>query len=100
MRYELSAEAIKDIREIWNYTVDKWGEKQANNYIKNIFECFEEIAAGDIIYKKFFIDDKEVKSVRCEHHYIFFLIKKKPIITRVLHEKMDFISVLNKRLPI
>ncbi|MEK6746605.1 MAG: type II toxin-antitoxin system RelE/ParE family toxin [Pseudomonadota bacterium] len=100
MRYELSPDAIKDIREIWNYTVDKWGEKQANNYIKNIFECFEEIIARDVVYKKLFIDDKEIKLVRHEHHYIFFIVKKDPIIVRVLHKKMDFISALNKRLPV
>ncbi len=100
MRYELSKEAIKDIREIWNYTVDKWGEKQANNYVEEIFECFEAIVDGDIIYKKIFIGNKEIKTIKCARHYIFFVLKKKPIITRILHEKMDFISALNKRLPV
>ncbi len=99
MFYKLSPSAKKDLREIWNYTVDKWGERQANSYIKNIFECFDEIANRKIIFGHAVISNRKFKVVRCEHHYIYFTAGKELVISAILHKKRDFISVLKKRLP-
>ena len=30
--YKLTNKAVEDLAEIWDYTFDKWSEKQANNY--------------------------------------------------------------------
>ena len=73
------------------------GEKQADD-IGVIYEYFSEIATDDVFCRTIFIEDDEVKYVRCEHHYIFFLSEKKPIILGIIHEKRDFVSVLKKRL--
>jgi toxin ParE1/3/4 len=36
----LRQEAIDDLNEIWVYTIDKWSEKQADNYYRAIeFTC-------------------------------------------------------------
>lgn len=96
-RYRLSSDARTDIKGIWNYTFDRWGKKQADSYVTNIFRCFDNIVAGDCLYKQIFYDSTKiqyVRYVRCEHHYIFFLSEKEPIFLAILHEKMDFISVL------
>ena len=98
MKYEITLDAEKDLIEIWGYTINKWGERQAREYLDNIADCFYDIAADDVFYKPIFFDSKEVNYTRCEHHYIFFLSENKPIILAVVHEKRDFISVLKKRL--
>ena len=98
MKYEITSPAENDIVEIWDYTVNKWGEKQADGYIGVIYEYFSEIATDNVFCRTIFIEDEEVKYVRCEHHYIFFLSEKKPIILGIIHEKRDFVSVLKKRL--
>lgn len=98
VKYRLLSDAKKDLREIWNYTVDKWGEQQGVDYLKIIEDCFEDISGNAIFYKQF-SPNSEIKYTRCEHHYVIFLLESKPIILAILHEKMDLLSVLKKRLP-
>lgn len=98
MRYKLTPRARKDLKEIWNYTIDKWGEKQAKTYLNDIFECFDEITNENLIYKRLLIGNKNFKLVRCGHHCIFFTVDIEPTIAAILHEKMDFVLVLKKRL--
>lgn len=33
VRYDLTPEAKQDIRNIWLYTVEHWGERQADGYV-------------------------------------------------------------------
>ena len=37
-KYRLTPSAKSDLIEIWNYTVETWGEKQAENYLQDIEE--------------------------------------------------------------
>lgn len=32
-KYELTNKAIEDLTEIWEYTVDKWSEQQADDIL-------------------------------------------------------------------
>ena len=96
--YELTAYAKKDLIAIWRYTCDTWGEAQADVYLYKIETGFSKIAKGKILGKQPLTSYAKLQSVRCEHHYIFFLTGDKPIILAVLHEKMDFIARLKKRL--
>lgn len=36
VRYKLTNKAVEDLTQIWNYTIDKWSENQADN----IISCF------------------------------------------------------------
>ncbi len=88
-------EAEQDLIEIWRYTTDKWGEAQANKYLHKIESCFEKISQGIATLK---ILTENIQFIRCEHHYIFVHTAKKPIVIAVLHEKMDILTRLKKRL--
>lgn len=33
--------------EIYRYTLERWGKDQADQYLKTLFESFEQAAAGD-----------------------------------------------------
>ncbi len=85
----------QDLIEIWQYTAEKWGEAQADTYLHKIETCFEKIGRGTTRLKYLI---KNVHFIRCGHHYIFVYTEKKPIIIAVLHEKMDVLSRLKKRL--
>lgn len=44
-RSDLTPSAKADIRSIWLYTVETWGEEQAGRYIQALDAKFDEIAA-------------------------------------------------------
>lgn len=33
-KYKLTNKAVNDLTRIWNYTIDRWSENQADNTIK------------------------------------------------------------------
>lgn len=98
MQYVLTQSAKKDVKGIWNYTAEKWGMEQADRYLRKLESGFDSIARGECVSKKPLSSFENVRSIRCEHHYIFYLYGKRPIILAVLHEKMDFIARLKERL--
>lgn len=93
-KYELTEQTETDLISIWNYTANNWGKIQANNYFAKIENCFDKIVNNKIISKTPLARYKTLKSVKCEHHYIFFLQNNKTTIIAILHEKMDFIRRL------
>jgi toxin ParE1/3/4 len=99
-RYDITPSAKADIRSIWLYTAETWGEAQADKYIKTLDNKFEEIADGAVFSRAFLEAYPQVRAVRCEHHYVFYLIPegKRPRIIAILHERMDFVSRLQARL--
>ena len=90
-----TCQAEEDLIAIWRYTAVKWGETQADKYIRKIEACFEKIGQGSALLRTL---TENVQFIRCEHHYIFILTGKKPIVIAILHEKMDFLARLKKRL--
>ena len=42
--YILSKKAQEDLVDIWDYTVETWSEKQADEYFRNLISAFENIA--------------------------------------------------------
>ena len=85
----------QDLIDIWLYTAETWGEEQADKYLRKIEQCFQKINRGNALLKSL-TDD--IQFVRCERHYIFVLMAKKPIVIAILHEKMDMLIRLKQRL--
>lgn len=42
-KYNLTNEAVEDLTDIWNYTFEKWSEKQADTYYKILLENCQNI---------------------------------------------------------
>jgi plasmid stabilization system protein ParE len=101
-RFDLTPSAKADIRSIWLYTVETWGEEQADRYIEALDARFVEIAAGKAFSRTFSDTYPQVRVTRCEHHYIFHLSqqRKRPRIIAILHERMDLLTRLQERLPV
>ncbi len=49
--YKLSLEAKEDLRCIYLYGFENWGEEQADKYYFSLFECFDLIAEKPYMYQ-------------------------------------------------
>ena len=96
----LTKKAVSDLSEIWNYTCETWSEDQADKYYQMLIDSFKTIAGNPEIGKKYDEIVKHLSGLKVGRHIIFYrIIQRNKIqieITRILHEKMDLRSRLNK----
>ncbi len=86
--------AIDDINDIWNYTFDKWSERQADNYYTIIKMACKAIGENPNIGKKYHSIKGNLLGFKSGKHIIFYEQKSNNIIEiiRILHERMDLKS--------
>ena len=95
MRYRLSRSAENDLAEIWNYTVQSWGEPQAEKYLKGLEARFLELADNPDQGKARKDLSPEYRSYHEARHVLFYSQHNDGIaIARVLHERMDLVERL------
>jgi toxin ParE1/3/4 len=89
--YKLTNKAIEDLINIWNYTFEKWSEKQADSYYLMLLENCKHIADDPNIGKNYERIRHELYGLKVNSHIIFY--RKSNInrieITRILHQRMD-----------
>ena len=89
--YVLSPRAREDLSEIWSYTADRWGDDQADRYIRLIASACEALATGgkrgrsaDAIRAGYF-------GYSVGSHILFY--RRRPRrgieVVRILHQNMD-----------
>ena len=98
--YNLTQYSESDLKEIARDTLKRWGKKQTAIYARKLDECFYNIAEEKVISRSFSKRFPQVKSVKCEHHYVFYIQQKdsRPIIIGVLYEHMDILTRIANRL--
>ncbi|MFN6952909.1 MAG: type II toxin-antitoxin system RelE/ParE family toxin [Albidovulum sp.] len=86
-QWRLTPAARADLTHIWNYTANRWGEAQAEHYVRQIENDLTGAAEGSKVVRP--IDGVwRVKSGR--HLCIFRKLPGEEIeVIRVLHEQMD-----------
>lgn len=92
-KYRLSRLAEKDLTGIWRYTLKAWSRKQANEYVSNLLKACDDIAKSPEVTGQPYEHVREgYRKYICAHHVIFYKLEDDgiPLISRVLHEKMDF----------
>lgn len=89
--YRLTNKAVEDLTKIWEYTFEKWSEKQADKYYEMLLEHCQHIADDPKIGKKYDGVKDELSGIKANRHIIFYrtLIDQPIEITRILHERMD-----------
>lgn len=88
--YRLSPAAQADLESIWDYTVTRWGESQAEAYTRNIQAACEALSEGTIVSRS----AEEVRSgyrkMTVGSHVMYFRMKSEAVeIIRILHQSMD-----------
>ncbi|MBW6536965.1 MAG: type II toxin-antitoxin system RelE/ParE family toxin [Mariniphaga sp.] len=83
--------AVNDLTQIWNYTFEKWSEKQADKYYNELLKACKRISENSDLGKKYFKVIPGLQGLLVNRHIIFFRRIDSDLveITRILHEKMD-----------
>ena len=92
-KYDITKEATEDLYRIWEYTVDTWSEEQADAYYAILEAGMNEVADSSTRISKPF--DEIYQGLRAYHvrrHMLFYIVQEngRPLIVRILHEKMDY----------
>jgi toxin ParE1/3/4 len=87
----LRQEAINDQNNIWDYTFEKWSEKQADNYYAIIKMSCNGIGENPDIGKVYEGIGRNLLGLKSEKLIIFYQQITSDIIEiiRILHERMD-----------
>ena len=89
--FQLTNKAVEDLNGIWNYTFDKWSEKQADRYYEMLLNSCQDIANDPSLGKNYDGITPDLFGLKANRHIIFYRkLNHKPIeITRILHGRMD-----------
>lgn len=97
-RYNLTNKAVSDLAEIWNYTFEKWSEKQADNYYQMLIENCQEIANNPNFGKNYDIITPNLLGMKTNRHIIFYrkISIETAEVIRILHGRMDLKSKIRE----
>ncbi|MEW6234256.1 MAG: type II toxin-antitoxin system RelE/ParE family toxin [Candidatus Omnitrophota bacterium] len=89
-RYKLLKASEADLEDIWKYTYESWGGRQASKYLRQLKKRIEALSRNpDIGWQR----DNLSKGLMCfreGRHLIFYRkLKMGIVIIRVLHDRMD-----------
>lgn len=89
--FTLSPRARRDLSEIWDYTAHRWGEDQADRYVRQITAVCTDLAAGRKAGRS--ADAIRAGYFRCTagSHVLFYRLGDAQGIEviRILHQRMD-----------
>ncbi len=83
--------AVNDLTDIWNYTVENWSESQADQYYNLILNACKALANQPKFSKAYEEIYPELKGEKISKHIIFYRVMANQSIEieRILHERMD-----------
>jgi toxin ParE1/3/4 len=95
--YKLTKKAVKDLSDIWNYTIDTWSEKQADKYYQLLLDGMTEIVENPAIGRNYNGIANHLCGFKAGRHIIFYRILNEDFveITRILHQQMDLKNRVN-----
>ncbi|QTA82988.1 Toxin-antitoxin system, toxin component, RelE/ParE-like [Desulfonema limicola] len=99
IQHKIYPEARRRMIDIWHYTDKKWGEQQADKYIRGIYNAIEKASESKYLWRK--VEHEEIKGIFYiiyQYHHIFFreLSEGRLGVVNVLHSRMDIPSRLKE----
>jgi toxin ParE1/3/4 len=90
-KLKFTNKAVKDLSDIWSYTVETWSVGQADKYYKLLISARSTIAQQPQIGKAYPEIYQDLRGKLTSKHIIFYRILEDQSIeiTRILHERMD-----------
>ena len=90
-KYRFTNKAVKDLEDIWNYTVETWSERQADVYYELLINFCQHIADHPELGKRYDEIAKDLRGCIANKHVIFYkVISQDEIeVVRILHGRMD-----------
>ena len=98
--YVLSKSAVADLEDIIRYTNEHWGVSQCLSYIEELETAATALARGKIPFKDLRAIHPNLRMAKSGKHFIFCIQREAelPLILAILHERMDILARLKKRL--
>jgi toxin ParE1/3/4 len=91
-KWRVTDRAKSDIAEIRRFTAERWGLRQARDYLNNLHKKIKIIASepGIGVDRSQSLDfGHEIRSVLCESHVIYYVVMENYIVVvAVLHQRM------------
>jgi len=88
-KYKLTRLAAADLEAILEFTLQTWGEKQAERYLSDLQYCLQELADRPQIGRSCDLISPELKRMEHGRHVVFYRLRDYGIrIIRVLHQNM------------
>lgn len=89
--YRFTNKAVEDLTQIWNYTIIKWSENQADIYYHMLLENCQELARKPGLGKDYSEITQNLLGIKAGRHIIFYrrIEGNKIEIIRILHGQMD-----------
>jgi toxin ParE1/3/4 len=85
------AKAKQDLKKIWLYTFQQYGEQQADKYFDNLIVAIKTLSQNPSISTPCNYIRSGYRQYHINQHCIFYRLGKNKIhITRVLHQSMQF----------
>jgi toxin ParE1/3/4 len=90
-RYLLSPAVQADLDQIWDYTRDRWGVEQAEEYLGELQRAIERAAANPRIGRACDEIRPGYLKLAAGSHTLFYRVTAEGVIdvVRVLHQRMD-----------
>lgn len=88
--------AVSDISAIWDYTSERWGDDQADVYVRQILRAASDLASGRRKGRPAVSIQSEYLRFSVGAHVLFYRLSDSGDlrVVRVLHQRMDFESWL------
>ena len=88
--FALSPAAQADLEEIWDYTVRRWGEAQAERYTRDIQAACEGLSDGTLIGLSAEDIRAGYRKIGVGSHVMYYREREGTLeIVRILHRRMD-----------
>lgn len=90
-KYQLSNKALLDLENIWDYTIKKWSDNQAESYFNQIIRTCSELSKHPEIGKSYSKIRQNLFGFKIGKHIVFYEDMKwqRIFVLRILHEQMD-----------
>lgn len=72
VRYEFTNKAVEDLTNIWNYTLDKWSEQQADRYYNQLIDCFNDIVKNPDLGRNYEGIKNDLFGLKINRHIVFY----------------------------
>jgi len=92
MKYKISKEALKDLENVWLYTLETWSAGQADRYYDLLLNEIEYIAENPQSGKDYSHIKEGYFRTHVKSHFIFYKInsnERTVEVIRILHQRMD-----------
>lgn len=88
--YTIAPRARRDLQEAWFYSLNRWGRRRADTYIRDLTTVVERLAANPSMGQAC----DEIRTGYRKHpagsHMLFYVIHDETIVVvRALHQQMD-----------